>query len=29
MEATGPIGLQLHPGNEMSIQYKNILVAEI
>ena len=25
----GPIGLQLHPGNEMSISYKNIRVAEL
>jgi len=24
----GPIGLQLHPGREMTIQFKNILVAE-
>jgi hypothetical protein len=27
--ATGPIGIQLHPGNEMSINYRNILVAEL
>ena len=25
----GPIGLQLHPGNEMSIDYKNLLVAKL
>ena len=25
----GPIGIQLHPGNVMNIQYRNILVAEI
>jgi hypothetical protein len=25
----GPIGIQLHPGNVMSIQYRNILLAEI
>ncbi len=25
----GPIGIQLHPGNEMCIQYRKILVAEI
>lgn len=25
----GPIGLQLHPGNEMSIDYRNIMVAEL
>lgn len=25
----GPIGLQLHPGRDMTIQFKNILVAEI
>ena len=25
----GPIGLQLHPGNEMSISYRNILVASL
>ena len=29
IEAEGPIGLQLHPGNEMSIEYRNILVKEI
>jgi hypothetical protein len=29
MEASGPIGIQLHPGNVMSIQYKNIKVVEI
>ncbi len=27
--ANGPIGLQLHPGNEMSINYRNILVAKL
>jgi hypothetical protein len=27
--ASGPIGIQLHPGNEMSISYRNIRVAEI
>lgn len=27
--ASGPIGLQLHPGNEMSISYKNIKLAEL
>jgi Domain of Unknown Function (DUF1080) len=26
--ATGPIGLQLHPGNEMSIRFRRIMVAE-
>jgi hypothetical protein len=26
---TGPIGLQLHPGNQMSIFYKNILVSKL
>ena len=25
----GPIGLQLHPGNEMSIDFRNIMVAEL
>ena len=25
----GPIGLQLHPNNEMSIDFRNIMVAEI
>jgi hypothetical protein len=25
----GPIGLQLHPSNEMSIDFRNIMVAEI
>jgi hypothetical protein len=25
----GPIGLQLHPGNEMTIQFRNIAVAEL
>ncbi len=27
--ASGPIGIQLHPGNEMSINYRNIQVAEL
>ncbi len=26
---SGPIGLQLHPGNEMSIRFRRIMVAEI
>lgn len=26
---TGPIGLQLHPGNEMSIDFRNIMVEEL
>lgn len=26
---TGPIGLQLHPGRDMTIQFKNIKVAEV
>ena len=26
---SGPIGLQLHPGNEMSIYYKNLSVAKL
>lgn len=25
----GPVGLQLHPGNEMSISYRNIRLAEL
>jgi hypothetical protein len=25
----GPIGLQLHPGNEMTIQFKNIRIADM
>jgi len=25
----GPVGLQLHPGNEMSIRYRNIRLAEL
>ena len=25
----GPIGLQLHPGNEMEIDFRNIMVAEL
>lgn len=27
--AQGPIGLQLHPGNEMTVQFKNIRVASM
>ena len=27
--ASGPIGLQLHPGNEMSIKYRKIRLAEL
>ena len=27
--ASGPIGIQLHPGNEMSISYRKILMAEL
>ena len=27
--ASGPIGIQLHPGNEMSISYRNIVVAKL
>jgi hypothetical protein len=27
--ATGPLGIQLHPGNEMHIQYRKIKLAEI
>lgn len=26
---SGPIGIQLHPGNEMSISYKNMVVAKL
>ncbi|MEY4571246.1 MAG: hypothetical protein RLZ10_439 [Bacteroidota bacterium] len=29
MSLEGPIGLQLHPGNDMSIRYKNIRLAEL
>ncbi len=29
MPMEGPIGLQLHPGNTMSIQFKNIRVGEL
>ena len=29
MTASGPIGIQLHPGNEMSISYRKILLAEL
>ncbi|MCB0669106.1 MAG: DUF1080 domain-containing protein [Saprospiraceae bacterium] len=25
----GPIGIQLHPGREMSIEYRNLMVAEL
>lgn len=25
----GPIGIQLHPGNEMSVQFRNIMVNEL
>lgn len=27
--AKGPIGIQLHPGNQMSVSYKNIRLAEL
>jgi hypothetical protein len=27
--AMGPVGLQLHPGNEMSISYRNIVLGEL
>lgn len=27
--AQGPIGIQLHPGNEMSVSYKNIRLAKL
>jgi hypothetical protein len=27
--AAGPIGLQLHPGNEMTISYRNMRLAEL
>ena len=27
--ASGPIGIQLHPGNEMSISYRNIVLAKL
>lgn len=27
--AAGPIGIQLHPGNEMSISYRKIMLAEL
>lgn len=26
---TGPVGLQLHPGNEMSISFRNIRIADL
>jgi hypothetical protein len=29
MPASGPVGFQLHPGNEMSCSFKNIRLAEI
>lgn len=29
MPATGPIGFQLHPGNEMSVSFKNIRLAAL
>ncbi len=29
MPATGPIGLQLHPGNDMTIYFKHIVLAEL
>ncbi len=29
VKASGPIGLQLHPGNEMSIDFRNLMVAEL
>jgi hypothetical protein len=29
MESEGPVGLQLHPGNEMSISYRNIRLAAL
>lgn len=29
MTASGPIGIQLHPGNEMSISYRKIVLAEL
>ena len=29
MIASGPIGIQLHPGNEMSISYRKIMLAEL
>jgi len=29
MVAEGPVGLQLHPGNEMSISYRNIRLAAL
>jgi hypothetical protein len=29
MAPSGPIGIQLHPGNEMSISYRKILLAEL
>ena len=29
MPAVGPIGIQLHPGNEMSISYRNMTVGKL
>jgi Domain of Unknown Function (DUF1080) len=29
MPDNGPVGIQLHPGNEMTILYKNILLSEL
>jgi Domain of Unknown Function (DUF1080) len=29
MTMSGPIGIQLHPGNEMSISYRNMLVGKL
>lgn len=29
MPASGPIGIQLHPGNDMSISYKNMVLAKL
>lgn len=29
MPASGPVGFQLHPGNEMSVSFRNIRLAEI
>ena len=26
---SGPIGIQLHPGNEMSISYRNMMLAKL
>jgi hypothetical protein len=27
--AEGPVGLQLHPGNEMTVSFRNIRLAEL